>query len=205
MPRFLLCAVLVLTATGFDGGRRQPVARLLGKELLLEDLVPQAELAVEKNKLQGPALTAWLLDQRRRRLGALIWQGVFADYSKKKGLEPTKAEIQACARAYQKASVEDPNWSPEDGTPPLELEFAAELMTTWKRDVALHRQFGGRIIFQQFGPEPIDAWRKLLEQYEAEKAFVILDPELRGCVYTYFHQRFLDAGADALAKPLCFL
>ncbi len=46
-------------------------------------------------------------------------------------------------------------------------------MTGWKRDVALHHQFGGRIIFQQFGPEPIDAWQNLFEQYEAEKAFVV--------------------------------
>jgi hypothetical protein len=34
---------------------------------------------------------------------------------------------------------------------------------------ALYREFGGRIIFPQAGWEPINAYRKLLEQYEAQK------------------------------------
>ena len=63
----------------------------------------------------------------------------------------------------------------------------------WKLNPALYREFGGRIIFQQAGWEPIDAYRRLLEQYEAKKAFVVHDPALRETVYSYFKHHFVYA------------
>ena len=58
---------------------------------------------------------------------------------------------------------------------------------------ALHREFGGRIIFQQAGWEPIDAYRKLFEQAEANKQLVVIDPVWRAAVYRYFEHRFVYA------------
>ena len=63
----------------------------------------------------------------------------------------------------------------------------------WKINQALHREFGGRIVFQQAGWEPIDAYRKVLEQYEAKKAFVVRDRALRDAVYGYFKFNFVYA------------
>ncbi len=63
----------------------------------------------------------------------------------------------------------------------------------WKIDQALHLEFGGRIVFQQAGWEPIDAYRELLEQYEAKKAFVVHDRALRDAVYGYFKLNFVYA------------
>ena len=63
----------------------------------------------------------------------------------------------------------------------------------WKLNQALYREFGGRIIFQQAGWEPIDAYRKLLDQYAAKKAFVVHDPALRAAVYSYFEHKFVYA------------
>jgi hypothetical protein len=64
---------------------------------------------------------------------------------------------------------------------------------SWKINQALHREFGGRLVFQQAGFEPIDAYRKLLEQYEGRKAFVIRDPVFRDAVYSYFQHNFYYA------------
>lgn len=66
----------------------------------------------------------------------------------------------------------------------------------WKVDQALYREFGGRIVFQQAGWEPIDAYRKLLDQYAARKAFVIRDPEFKDAVYSYFQHNFVYADED---------
>lgn len=63
----------------------------------------------------------------------------------------------------------------------------------WRIDQVLHREFGGRIVFQQAGWEPIDAYRKLLEGYEAKHRFVVDDPTLRAAVYSYFRHRFVYA------------
>ena len=63
----------------------------------------------------------------------------------------------------------------------------------WKVNQALFREFGGRIVFQQAGWEPIDAYRKLLEQYEARQEFVVHEPSLREAVYSYFKRHFVYA------------
>jgi hypothetical protein len=46
---------------------------------------------------------------------------------------------------------------------------------------------------QQAGWEPIDAYRRLLEQYEAKKAFIVHDRALSDAVYGYFKLNFVYA------------
>lgn len=74
-----------------------------------------------------------------------------------------------------------------------ERSVAGYWVRAWKLNQALYREFGGRIIFQQAGWEPIDAYRKLLDQYAAKKAIVIHDPALRAAVYSYFEHQFVYA------------
>lgn len=74
-----------------------------------------------------------------------------------------------------------------------ERRVAVHWVRQWKLNQALYREFGGRIIFQQAGWEPIDAYRKLLEQAEASKQLVVTDPVWRGAVYRYFEHRFVYA------------
>lgn len=74
-----------------------------------------------------------------------------------------------------------------------ERHVAEYWVRQWKLNQALYREFGGRIIFQQAGWEPIDAYRKLLDQYEATQAFVVYDPAMRTAVYRYFEHRFVYA------------
>ena len=66
-------------------------------------------------------------------------------------------------------------------------------VSRWKVDQVLYREFGGRVVFQQAGWEPLDAYRRLLEQYEAKKAFIVHDRALRDAVYGYFKPNFVYA------------
>jgi hypothetical protein len=43
-------------------------------------------------------------------------------------------------------------------------QVASAFIRQWKLNQALYRQYGGRIIFQQGGPEPLDAYRRFLEE-----------------------------------------
>ena len=74
-----------------------------------------------------------------------------------------------------------------------ERRVATQWVRKWKLDQALFRDFGGRIVFQQAGWEPIDAYRKLLEQAEARGQLVVSDPAWRNAVYRYFEHRFVYA------------
>jgi hypothetical protein len=72
----------------------------------------------------------------------------------------------------------------------VERHVAEYWVRQWKLNQALHHEFGGRIIFQQAGMEPIDAYRKLIDQAESNKSFVVNDPAMRAVVYSYFEHHF---------------
>lgn len=63
---------------------------------------------------------------------------------------------------------------------------AAAFIVHWKTHRALYRQYGGRIIYQQGGPEPLDALRRFLEQHQASGDFTIANPVLAAAFWRYF-------------------
>lgn len=69
----------------------------------------------------------------------------------------------------------------------------------WKVNQALYKEFGGRVVVQEGGWEPIDAQRKVLEQYEARGTAVVHDKTVRAALYSYFQgdHRYAE---DAQAK-----
>jgi len=54
-------------------------------------------------------------------------------------------------------------------------QVAAAFIKQWKINRSLYKQYGGRIIFQQGGPEPLDAYRMFLQEQKKKGAFMILD------------------------------
>jgi hypothetical protein len=65
-------------------------------------------------------------------------------------------------------------------------QVAAAFIRQWKINRALHRQYGGRIAFQQGGPEPVDAYRRFLEQHQARGDFEIPNADLRAAFWRYY-------------------
>ncbi|MBX3742938.1 MAG: hypothetical protein KF712_18280 [Akkermansiaceae bacterium] len=88
-----------------------------------------------------------------------------------------------------------------------ETKMAREFVRTWKVNRALYKQYGGRVIFQQAGPEPLDAYRDFLRGEEAKGSFNIMDAEAKKVFWKYFTDdsmhTFLDAkeGAQAMEIP----
>lgn len=65
-------------------------------------------------------------------------------------------------------------------------QVAAAFIRQWKINRALYKQYGGRIIFQQGGPEPLDAYRQFLEQQEQGGAFRIVDKSFEPVFWRYY-------------------
>jgi len=88
-------------------------------------------------------------------------------------------------------------------------QIAAAFIRQWKINRALYQQYGGRIIFQQGGPEPLDAYRKFLEERQARSDFTILNKDLEAAFWRYYVtdsiHSFYPAGskeeAQAFAVP----
>jgi heat shock protein HslJ len=76
-------------------------------------------------------------------------------------------------------------------------EVAAAFIRQWKINGALQRQYGGRIIFQQAGPEPLDATRRFLEAAQAAGDFAIADPALEKPFWSYYR----DDARHSFYKP----
>lgn len=63
---------------------------------------------------------------------------------------------------------------------------AAAFVRQWKINQALYRDYGGRIVFQQGGPEPLDAYRRFLEEQQRQGAFAITRKDLAAAFWRYY-------------------
>lgn len=227
----LVCAGATLAA---EKPADAPVAVVFGEPIHASDLAAPAGAkatdAAGAQRAQGEALRA------------RVWAAVFGEYARRRGIEPTGAEIDsqiegqrrmterlAAERVPQRdallAELASPGLSEArrqaaqqhldtldrlaefDARRARELRdpaqqklqreserrVATQWVRKWKLDQALFREFGGRIVFQQAGWEPIDAYRRLLEQAEARGQLVVSDPAWRNAVYRYFEHRFVYA------------
>lgn len=85
---------------------------------------------------------------------------------------------------------------------------ASEVWMTFHRrkfEKFLHCNYGGgRIIHQQFGPEALDARRKLLIEMEEAKKFQITDPELHKLAFDYWERATHPGGFHTDHRILMF-
>ncbi|OEU83605.1 MAG: hypothetical protein BA873_11005 [Desulfobulbaceae bacterium C00003063] len=63
---------------------------------------------------------------------------------------------------------------------------AKAFITQWMVNKALYQQYGGRIIFQQSGPEPLDARKEYLKEQQKKGAFTILEKSFEPPFWEYF-------------------
>jgi hypothetical protein len=84
------------------------------------------------------------------------------------------------------------------------LEIAETFIKQWKINRALYQQYGGRIIFRQGGPEPLDAYRAFLEERQAADEFDILDASTAAAFWRYHKDdsihSFIERGSAEEAK-----
>ncbi len=65
-------------------------------------------------------------------------------------------------------------------------EVARGFVGTWKFHKALYAAYGGTVIWQQAGVEPVGAYRAWLEELERNGSFQIYDPNFRTQFWEYF-------------------
>lgn len=68
----------------------------------------------------------------------------------------------------------------------IKRQIAQRFVRRWKLNKALYAKYGGRVIFQQAGVEPLDAYRDFLREQEKNGAFQILDKKCEAPFWRYF-------------------
>ena len=123
--------------------------------------------------------------------------------------ERLQAELEQARRSV--AALEDIGVGapPDPADAKARAEIAAAFVRQWKIDGALWRRYGGRVGYQQGGPEPLDAHRALLEQARASGDLMIADLALDAAFWRYytddarhsFYPRGSPEEARAFATP----
>jgi heat shock protein HslJ len=141
---------------------------------------------------------------------------LFDQYATQRGIEAETAEIATLIENMRrgmaaKGLTAENELAPEEATEldTMRREMAGAIIRQWKINKALYDQYGGRIIYQQLGPEPLDAYRRFLEQRQTEGAFTINDPALAKRFWHYFSDEsihdFMEPGstdeASAFVTP----
>lgn len=142
-------------------------------------------------------------------LQRVILSRLFERYAAEHNLDATEEEIDNYVEYMRHALSVDSNLTAEDK---LTLEEAAQVKTMrremgrslirhWKLNRALYRQYGGRVIFQQLGPEPLDAYRQYLDERQANGDFTIHEKAFEERFWRYFIDdsihTFYEAGSEA--------
>jgi len=80
-----------------------------------------------------------------------------------------------------------------------ERKSSERWVASWKMNKALFQKYGGRVIFQQAGIEPIDAYRDYLKDIREKGGLEVLKPRYAD-VFDEF-ERYLDMGHNYLNEP----
>jgi heat shock protein HslJ len=143
----------------------------------------------------------------------IILTRLFDRYARQHDLAARPEEIDACIAALQRGMDAQGLTAAESLTPgeaaewrAMRREMAAAMVRKWKLNQSLHRDYGGRIIHQQLGPEPLDAYRRYLEERQEAGDFTILAPALAAGFWRYFRDEslheFMEGGSEEAARAL---
>ena len=159
------------------------IASVRGQPIFWRNMAPSPEWLAQSEAYRHEHGHTLDFEQRRdytlRRLQAAIWKPLLDEYRRANNTQPTEEELDEFIVRVRKsrASRNEPNLPPQ--TPEEERFFAEWYVGNWKLQQSLYRKYGGRAIYQQVGPEAIDALRDFLKEAEASGNLIIRDPELQ--------------------------
>jgi hypothetical protein len=118
-------------------------------------------------------------------------------------MKQDRAQRQA-AGEEQAANVATPAGEESDEDRAARRQIATAFIKQWKINRALYQQYGGRIIFQQGGAEPLDAYRTFLEEAQARGDFRLLSRDLEAGFWRYYRtdsiHSFYPPGSQEMAR-----
>jgi hypothetical protein len=153
---------------------------------------------IEKFKVAMRAQTAKTQREKQARLARIK-----ADLARPDLPEPDKAKLEKERAIFERGAAAADVDAAAPANADIADQVARQLIVAWKTERELHLAYpGGRIIFQQFGPEALDARRKLYEEAEKTGDLKFADPGVRHLFYYYCaNMGHADAGENALDRP----
>jgi hypothetical protein len=145
--------------------------------------------------LAGTVLGVPIHTKDAEELRYFVLKALTDRYARDKGIAVTQAERDAYIADLQafvaRERAKDPNTGSDMAVESADdraarEEIATGFITQWKVNRALYQQYGGRIVYQQGGPEPLEAYRRFLEENQARGDFQITDAALEASFWRYY-------------------
>lgn len=172
---------------------KKAIAELFGKPLRFVDL------QIDTNDQSA------LRDYRA--ISGPIMRPLVARYVRKRRLEATPQEIKefrdrtrvvkpidaSTFDVETRKRIEDMERRLKNPTPEEEqaMDLVAKgMVENWKFNRALYKQYGGKVILQQAGPEPLEAYQQWLREEEKAGSFRLLDPKWRDAFWEYYQPKY---------------
>jgi len=144
-------------------------------------------------------------------LQSMVVTRVFDRYATAQGIEVEDSELTAYLDNMRRGMADQGLTAEGDLTPEELLQIDAmrrnmayALIRQWKINRSLYNTYGGRIIYQQLGPEPLDAYRQYLKERLAAGDFTLDDPVMAEQFWSYFTDEsrhdFMESGGPDAAR-----
>jgi heat shock protein HslJ len=145
------------------------------------------------------------------RVQEMILTRLFDRYAADNAIQAEPEEIEAYLEKMRRGMAEEGLTADRSLTPAEAEEVAAmrrnmaqSIVHQWKINKSLYEKYGGRIIYQQLGPEPLDAYRKFLAHKQREGTFSIDDKAMADTFWRYFTDEsihdFMERGGPDEAR-----
>jgi hypothetical protein len=196
----------------------RPVTDLQGTEILIPDFGSYTE---GKSMTEGTASGAAVYGdpatpvagrvydtvihtQNAEELRYVVLQALTDRFAAEQGITVTPAERDAYTARAREALSKDPAVAATLGEETAQdkaarAQVSEAFVLQWKLNRALYERYGGRIVYQQGGPEPIDAYRKFLEERQATGDFKIQDDAMSAQFWRHYRNdsihEFLEPGS----------
>lgn len=164
------------------------VAQILGNTIHVTDLeIDLRFLKGYKRSYPGLSEDDVLDKMRANKLTSIIWKRIIQKLSDEHNLEPTAEEVGSFTEAIHR------------------FRANRDVVKTYKISKYLYETYGGTVIFQQGNPhEPVGAYRKLLEEYQAQGNFKIYHPKYEKAFWAYYlrkHPMVIPEDKVDFSKP----
>jgi heat shock protein HslJ len=176
-----------------------------------------APLPAEKASATVGSLSLQVHDANALR--DIILSRLLTVYAAQAGIEITAAEKDRYLTVMEQRLHADPGNDFDDSSSltadeQAEVEhmrgrMAESVILQWKVNKVLHEQYGGRVVYQQLGPEPLDAYLAFLKDAQQAGQFTIRDGNLAADFWAFFSDErrnaFMPTGSEdeavAFATP----
>lgn len=160
--------------------------KLQATDAELAEFMQRKQLMMEKNRIK--------LDARRDEIRQTLTEASLTADARAQ-LEKERAALDEMDKAMKQA--ESRAGTAESDA--AEALVARSFIEQWKVNRSLYRQYGGRVIYQQGGPEPLDAWQQFLRDAQKNGKFTIKNKEMEPALWSYYtteniHRFYPDSG-----------